>query len=93
MDKAFFDSFDERRLRFAERAGYQADDVQVQVILGNGRVYLLAGVVEAADTWLHLDVREMDDQALRSVMLPYYQVHHVLFQRERSGSGLAGFAR
>jgi len=87
MDKAFFESFDERRAGFAARAGYPAEEVRAHVILGNGRAYALEAVVEAADAWLHLDVREIDDDTLRSIMLPYYQIHHLVFLRERARGG------
>jgi len=93
MDKDFFGAFEQRRSAFAERAGYELAEVRAQVILGNGRTYIVDAVVEAADSWVQLDVRDVDtEEQLRSLMLPYYQITHVLFIKHRARVAQAGFA-
>ena len=91
MDKAFFDSIADRQKRFIDRAGYPGDQVRSEVVLGTGRTYILDTVVETADAWVQLDVRDVDDATLRSIMLPYYQIHHVTFVKTPARVGQAGF--
>ena len=94
MNKDFFTSFDTRLSGFADRAGIGADDVRAEVVLGNGRVFILDTIVETDDGWVQLDVRDADDeQTLRSIVLPYYQIHHVLFSKKRARVGATGFGR
>ncbi|HEX9775875.1 MAG TPA: hypothetical protein VGB83_09900 [Actinomycetota bacterium] len=91
MDKTFFETFEQRKTAFAERAGI-ADGVRAELNLNGGRAYILDRVVETGDAWVQIDVRDMDDESsVRSVVLPYYQIHHVLLVRERARH--AGFGR
>lgn len=92
MDKDFFSSVEDRRDAFAERAGLSADQVRAELLLGSGRTYVLDRVVEAADGWVHLDVREVDEpETVVSVVLPYYHVTHVYFVKSKSRIPRAGF--
>ena len=92
MDKAFFETHADRQARFLERAGYPADQVRTEVVLGTGRTYILDAIVETADTWVQLDVREVESDTLLSIMLPYYQIHHVALVRSRARVPQTGFA-
>ncbi len=93
MDKKFFESFEERKQEFAGRAG-DGDDVTAELILGNGRIYKIDKIVETTDGWLHVDVHETDDDARQlSVVLPYYQITQVLFERPKPKMRHAGFSR
>ncbi|MGZ4104161.1 MAG: hypothetical protein ACXVQY_01090 [Actinomycetota bacterium] len=93
MDKKFFESFDERKKAFADRAG-EGEDVRAELILGNGRVYLIERIVETTDSWLHADVRDEGDESRPlSIVLPYYQITEVLFERPKPRMRHAGFSR
>ena len=92
MDKGFFDQFDQRKKDFASRAGL-GDEVRAELILGNGRIFVVTDLVEVSDGWLHADGYDADDETnLKSLVLPYYQINHVLFMRPRPKSQ-AGFSR
>jgi hypothetical protein len=93
MDKKFFETFDERKKEFAGRAG-EGDEVTAELILGNGRIYKIDKIVETTDSWLHADVHETEDDARQlSVVLPYYQITQVLFERPKPRMRHAGFSR
>lgn len=93
MNKAFFDSFEQRRNEFGQRHEL-GEGVRAEVVLGNGRAFVLDRIVDSSDEWIQLDVRELDDEAqVRSIVLPYYQIHHVLFTKPRARAGHTGFGR
>jgi len=93
MDKKFFETYEDRKKEFAGRAG-EGEEVTVELILGNGRIYKIDKIVETTDTWLHADVRETDDDSVQlSVVLPYYQITQVLFARPKPRMRHAGFSR
>ena len=93
MDKQFFEAFDERKKEFAGRAG-EGEEVTVELILGNGRIYRVDRIVETTDSWLHADVHETEDDSRQlSVVLPYYQITQVLFERPKPKMRHAGFSR
>lgn len=92
MDKVFFDTLGDRHARFLERADYPAEQVRTEVVLGTGRTYIFESVVETTDAWVQLDVREVDDDTLLSITLPYYQIHHLAFVRSRARVPQTGFA-
>lgn len=92
MDKQFFSSIDERKGAFAKRAGVSGDEVRAELLLGSGRSYFLEQVVETSDSWVHIDVRDMiGEQELHSIVLPYYQITHLMFIRHKAR--VTGFAR
>ena len=93
MDKTFFESFENRKSEFAGRAG-EGEEVTAELILGNGRIYRVDKIVETTDSWLHADVHEADDDSRQlSVVLPYYQITQVLFERPKPRMRHAGFSR
>jgi hypothetical protein len=93
MDKQFFETFDKRKTDFAGRAG-EGEDVKAELILGNGRTYLVDQIVETTDAWLQADVRDADDDSRPlSIVLPYYQITQVLFERPKPKTRHAGFSR
>ena len=93
MDKNFFETFEDRKSEFAGRAG-EGEDVKAELILGNGRIYQIDRIVETADSWLHADVHEPEDDTRQlSVVLPYYQITQVLFERPKPRMRHAGFSR
>jgi hypothetical protein len=93
MDKHFFESFEDRKKAFAERAG-EGEEVRAGLILGNGRIYLIDRIVETTDTWLHADVHDQDDESQTfSIVLPYYQITEVVFERPKPKMRHAGFSR
>ncbi|HJU23070.1 MAG TPA: hypothetical protein VJ891_11235 [Casimicrobiaceae bacterium] len=93
MDKQFFETFDDRKKEFAGRAG-EGEEVTAELVLGNGRIYRVDKIVETTDSWLHADVHEPDDDSRQlSVVLPYYQITQVLFERPKPRMRHAGFSR
>ena len=93
MDKKFFETFEDRKKEFAGRAG-EGEDVRAELVLGNGRIYLIDKIVETTDGWLHADVRDTEDETRPlSVVLPYYQISQVLFERPKPRMRHAGFSR
>ena len=83
MDKAFFESFEQHKKEFASRAGL-GDEVRAELVLGSGRVMLVDKIVETTDAWLHVDAFEIDDEdKLISIVLPYYQINHVVFMKPK----------
>jgi hypothetical protein len=93
MDKSFFETFEDRKNEFAGRAG-EGEDVTAELILGNGRIYQVDRIVETTDSWLHADVHEPEDESRQlSVVLPYYQITQVLFERPKPRMRHAGFSR
>jgi hypothetical protein len=93
MDKKFFETFEDRKKEFAGRAG-EGEDVTAELILGNGRTYKIDRVVETTDSWVHVDVHETEDDVRQlSVVLPYYQITQVLFERPKPRMRHAGFSR
>lgn len=94
MDQSLFTSIEDRKKAFAERIGIKPEEVRAELLLGSGRVYYLDRVVETADGWVHVDVRDIDDDAtVRSLVLPYYQITHVLFIKQKLKVPQAGFSR
>jgi hypothetical protein len=94
MNKDFFNSFDKRTEAFASRAGLGPDDVRTEIVLASGRAFVIDTIVETDDGWIQLDVHEPDDESvIRSMVLPYYQIHHVLFLKRKARVGSTGFAR
>jgi hypothetical protein len=93
MDKNFFETFEDRKKEFAGRAG-EGEAVKAELVLGNGRIYQIDKIVETADGWLHADVHEPEDESRQlSVVLPYYQITQVLFERPKPRMRHAGFSR
>jgi len=93
MDKQFFEAFDQRKKEFAERAG-EGEEVRAELILGNGRVYLIDRIVDTTDAWLQADVHDSEDETRQlSIVLPYYQITEVLFERPKPRTRHAGFSR
>jgi hypothetical protein len=93
MDKKFFETFEDRKKEFAGRAG-EGEEVTAELILGNGRIYKIDKIVETTDSWLHADVHETEGDARQlSVVLPYYQITQVLFERPKPRMRHAGFSR
>jgi hypothetical protein len=93
MDKSFFESFEDRKKGFADRAG-EGDEVRAELVLGNGRVYLVDRVVETGDAWVHVDVRDTeDDTRMLSIVLPYYQITQIMFEKPKPRTRHAGFSR
>lgn len=83
MDKAFFESFEQRKKDFSSRAGL-AEDVRAELVLGSGRILVIDKIVETADGWLHVDAFDVDQEdKLMSVILPYYQINHLLFMKPK----------
>jgi hypothetical protein len=94
MNKDFFESFEQRKKDFIERAGAPGDEVRAELVLGTGRVLVIDKVVETTDGWLQADVRDVDDESVTlSVVLPYYQINHVLFEKRKPRMRHAGFSR
>jgi len=92
MDKDFFSSFDQRKGEFAGRVGLDTSEVRAEILLGTGQVYVLDAVVDARDGWIQIDVRDVeDDELVRSIVTPYYQIQHVRFVKQRPRVGRAGF--
>ncbi len=90
MDKAFFETFDQRKKDFAGRAGL-GEEVRAELVLGNGRIIVVDKIVDSGDGWLHVDGFDVDvEDKLLSVVLPYYQINHVIFMRPKP-RGQAGF--
>jgi hypothetical protein len=93
MNKEFFEAFDKRKTDFAGRAG-EGEEVRAELILGNGRIYLVDQIVETTDGWLQADVHDVDDDSRPlSIVLPYYQITQVLFERPKPRTRHAGFSR
>lgn len=92
MNKDFFDSLEQRKKDFAARGGF-SDDVRAELVLGSGRIFVVASIVETADGWVHVDGFDLDaeDKPL-SLVLPYYQINHVLFMQPKPKSQ-TGFGR
>ena len=94
MNKDFFASFEQRKQDFIDRAGAPGDEVRAELVLGTGRVLVVDKVVETAEAWVQADVRDVDDESVvLSVVLPYYQINHVLFEKRKPRTPHAGFSR
>jgi hypothetical protein len=94
MNKDFFESFEQRKTEFIERTGTPGDEVRAELVLGTGRVLVVDKIVETTDAWLQADVRDAEDEQVSlSVVLPYYQINHVLFEKRKPKMRHAGFSR
>jgi hypothetical protein len=92
MDKDFFSNFDQRKNEFAGRAGLDPGEIRAEILLGTGQAFVLDAVVDARDGWIQIDVRDAeDDEQIRSIVTPYYQIQHVRFVKQRPRVGRAGF--
>lgn len=91
MNKAFFESFEQRKQDFAARVGLQGD-VRAELVTTTGRAYMIDRIVEAADAWVHLDVRDIaEDEIPLSIVLPYFQINFVQFLKPKPRMRQAGF--
>jgi len=92
MDKNFFENIDARKKEAAGRAGI-GDEVRAVLVLGSGRSLVLDKVVEAADGWIQLDAHDTEDEDRpMSVVMPYYQIQAVVFEKPRPRSRHPGFS-
>jgi hypothetical protein len=93
MDKDFFSELEARRKDFSDRGGV-GGDIRTELVLVNGRTFLLDRVIETAEGWLQVDGHDsVDEQTPISVVLPYHQVSQVVFTKERPRQTKAGFSR
>lgn len=94
MDEHVFTSLEDRRKAYADRAGIPLEEARAELLLGSGRTYHLDRVIETGSGWVHIDVREIDDDTIvHSLVLPYYQITHVLMKRLKTKIPQAGFTR
>jgi hypothetical protein len=92
MDKAFFENIEQRKKEAADRTGL-GDDVRAVLILGSGRSLVLDRVVEAGDAWIHVDGHDAEEEDRpMSVVMPYYQIAAVVFDKQRPRSRHPGFS-
>lgn len=92
MNKAFFDELEARRREFSERAGFPTE-ARTELLLNSGSSYVVERIVEAADGWVQLDVRNAADESdLVCLSLPYYQINQVTFVKPKQSPRQAGFA-
>ena len=90
MNKDFFASFEDRKAGFAKRANIDGD-VRAEVVLSTGRHFIIDGLVEAEESFVHLDVRDIaEDSVPLSIVMPYHQISYVQFTKAKQ-RGHAGF--
>lgn len=91
MDKHFFANYAERKSTFEKHVG-DTENVRGQLVLVNGRTYLIDEVTAVEDSWVQVVGRELNDEnTVVCVSLPYHQIGHVVFVRRRTAKGGTGF--
>ena len=94
MNRDFFSTFEQRKQDFASRTQVEGD-VRAELILGAGRAFAIARVIDVADAWVQIDAHDLADleETPLSLSLAYHQIAYVQFVKPKQKMKKAGFGR
>ncbi|MFN2613634.1 MAG: hypothetical protein ABR552_02305 [Actinomycetota bacterium] len=93
MNKDFFANLDRSKKDFAGRESSD-EEIGVEITLATGRTFEVIRVIDAQDSWVQIDGRDMADAEEKTVCLvvPYFQINFVQLGKQKPRRH-AGFVR